>query len=135
MRPVTIGPSALECEINKIPGLKDEYVRTLDRLTKTLIGAGIRKDNLYHFMPIPNVSQVAATMSLATHYWHERMGHPSDDESINNACDDPNDSTDTSIMTINPNLSTNEPLNSQTNPPTDQGNEEGRGCRIKFSPT
>ncbi|KAL8158730.1 hypothetical protein V2J09_000267 [Rumex salicifolius] len=36
-------------------------------LISMLIGAGTRKDGLYHFMPIPNVSHVAATTSLESH--------------------------------------------------------------------
>ncbi|CAH9143698.1 unnamed protein product, partial [Cuscuta epithymum] len=49
-----------------------------DRCSRTLIGAGERRDGLYIFRGVPAVHTVHKSVLSDFELWHRRLGHPSD---------------------------------------------------------
>lgn len=78
----------LECNLISVPQLLDHCTCFViftpnicviqDRNTRTVIGAGKRRDGgLFYFEDIPGVQVFNTTTTRSFDIWHKRLGHPS----------------------------------------------------------
>lgn len=77
----------LNCNLISVTNLTDSvsctlyFTKTLcviqDQPTRTLIGAGERRDGLYYFRDISKLHALSVELISNPELWHQRLGHPS----------------------------------------------------------
>ena len=64
-------------ELKCVVQFSDKLCVVQDRISRTLIGAGERRDEFYFFRGVQNVRAYKTDGLHSMDLWHKRLGHPS----------------------------------------------------------